>query len=139
MQFDFSMFKATLLLYERRLGEAEQALRHLMGTKLTPAQSEQAERVLDAIHLSVVASLDQAGRQLQLLLHRYHAEHGKYPSELSLDGLSGGDPTVQRDITGSLSGIEDYRATGEAFSVVVVGKDGRTRRRVTERGIEAER
>ena len=36
----------------------------------------------------------------------------------------------------SISSIEGYRATRDTFSFVAVGKDGTSRQRVTERGLE---
>ena len=73
---------------------------------------------------------------LQVWLHASFAEHGKYPASLSLDHLSRAGPAFPGEIANSLSAIEGYQTSGDRFSFVGVGKDGKTRCRVTERTIE---
>ncbi len=136
MQFDFHMLKASLLMNEGRLAEADQTVRQLLGTKLDAARASQVERVLDAIHTSAVAALENGCRLLRVSLEAARAEQGQYPSALSLDNLPLRNPGLESEIAASLSSIESYQPTRDGFSFIAVGKDGKTRRRVTERGIE---
>jgi len=136
MQFDFHMFKANLLMNDRRFAEADQTVRQLLGTKLDAARASQVEHVLDAIHTAVIAGLENGCRLLRVSLEAARAEQGQYPRTLSLDNLPLRDPGLESEITASLSSIESYQPTRDGFSFVAVGKDGKTRRRVTERGID---
>jgi hypothetical protein len=53
-----------------------------------------------------------------------------------VDDLRVPDPAFESQIKESISSIESYRATRDTFSFVAVGKDGTSRQRVTERGLE---
>jgi hypothetical protein len=136
MAFDFYMIKANRLMNDRRLAEAEKTLRGLSAAKLSPAQAGQVERVLDTIHDASIASLENVCRQLLVALQAFHAQDGQYPAALSLNNLPNLDPTFESQIKESISSIEGYRATRDTFSFVAVGKDGTSRQRVTERGLE---
>ncbi len=140
MAFDVHMIKAKQLMNDRRFAEAEKTLRDLSTAQLSPAQAGQVERVLDTIrdttHDASIASLENACRQLLVALQAFRAQDGQYPAALSLNNLPNLDPTFESQIKESISAIEGYRATRDTFSFVAVGKDGTSRQRVTERGLE---
>ena len=142
MQFDFFMLKANRLMQERRLDEAEQTIKGLLKKELTTEQVFLAERVLDGISqaklsqaMSTVAQLQNAARNLQVVLHMHFAEQGKYPPTLSMENLGSIEPSVQNRIRESLAAIEDYRVSDTGFSLLAVGKDGKSRFRVTQDAI----
>lgn len=145
MQFEFFMFKANRLMMDRTLDEAETTLKELVTRKLTPEQTQQAERLLDAISnvrssmaMANAAQMKNACRMLQVLLHRHQVENDSYPEELSLDDLGFAPRSAQDRIKKSLSAIEDYEVTDEGFRFVAVGKSGRSRLRITESEIKEE-
>ena len=80
-------------------------------------------------------ALQSAARALQLAVVSSYVDNGHYPDRLSLD-----DPALSSlHGTGSLRVIErldDYRASQDTFSVIVVAKGSGQRLRVTHRGIE---
>jgi hypothetical protein len=135
MQFDFPMLKAGLLMTERRFTEVDETMRRLLTTDLTAVQTSQVERVLDAVHAAVLASLDSACHRLRVAL-RGGVRPGWPLSKRALAGAParGGSRGPGRD-----RGIPlvDRELSGRGrFSFVAVGKDGKTRRRVTEKGGE---
>ena len=136
MAFDVHMIKANRLINDKRFAEAEKTLRDLSTAELSPAQARQVEQALDTFHDSSIASLENACRQLLVALQAFHAQDGQYPAALSLNNLPNLDPTFESQMKESISSIEGYRATRDTFSFVAVGKDGTSRQRVTERGLE---
>jgi len=139
LRFDFHLVKANRLMMDRRVDEAEQAVRQVLKADLTAEEREQAERMLDgishtqlALAMSNAARVQNVCRMLQVLLKVHHAEQGKYPPTLSLADLKLGDSSSQAQVREALSAIEDYKAAGAQFSFVAVGKDGKTRFRVTD-------
>ena len=136
MAFELPMIKANRLKNDRRFSEAEKTLKDLPTARLNPAQADQLERVRDAMHEANIASLENGCRQLVVALQAFHAQDGQYPAVLSLTNLPNLDPTFESQIKESISSIEGYRATRDTFSFVAVGKDGTSRQRVSERGLE---
>ncbi len=138
MQFDLYALRATRLMMDRRLHEAEQTVREALRKDLTQEQIFQLERMLDGISnaklsqaMSSFAQLQSIARNLHVLLEMHHAENGRYPASLSLDDLRLGDPSIQNRIREALLAIEDYQVSDNRYSFVAVGKDGKTRLRVT--------
>jgi predicted Zn-dependent protease len=143
MQFDFDMFKATQLMMDNRYEEAEQTIREVMTRELTLQQAENAERLLDGLTnakrghaISRIQSMKAACHRLYLLLTRYRVENDNYPEHLNLHSLDFVDSASERALQKSLSAIEDYQASKKGFSLTAVGKDSRTRIRITQDGVE---
>jgi hypothetical protein len=143
LQFDFYMFKATQLMMDGDLDNAEQAVREVMTNDLTVQQTEHAENLLDGLSkarhskaMSQVHSRRAACQRLHVNMAVYYVEYDGYPENLSIDSLDFMDSTSQRFIRKNLSAIEDYEVSKRNFSLVAVGKDGKTRFRVTQDGVE---
>lgn len=84
---------------------------------------------------SSTARLQSACRGLQTALAMFQAESGEYPNELSLENLKFAPPAVRSAAKEAILKIEDYRADENGYSFVAVGKDEKTRLRVTPNAI----
>lgn len=143
LKSDFPFSKAQQLMAAGRFDEAERAARELLATDLPPPQADAAERLLDSIAMArnvseraAVARVMSAGQVLRVCLQARFAERSAYPSQLSLEALDLGDPSAEAQVRKALSAIEGYTASENGFSLVAVGKDGKTRVRVSGEGVE---
>jgi len=143
LKFDFPFFKAQQLMAAGDFDEAERTARRLLANRVAPPQSDAIERLLDAIaaarkaaERAAMGRAMSAGQVLRVCLQSLFAERGAYPSQLSFEALELGDPTAEAQVRKALSAIEEYVASGSGFSLVAVGKDGKTRVRVSGEGVE---
>ena len=142
LAFDFHKLKVSRLLLTGDTEGAAAAARQLVGGDAGEDQTAAAQQLLDATAMAELGArmtrttaLQSAARALQVAVVSSYVDNGHYPDRLSLDG-----PVLSplRD-TGSLRVIErldDYRATQDTFSVIVVAKGSGQRLRVTHGGLE---
>jgi hypothetical protein len=142
LAFEFHKLKASRLLLTGDTDGAAAAARQLLGGEAGEDQVAAAQQLLDATSIAELGArmnrttaLQSAARALHVAVVSSYADNGQYPDRLSLD-----DPVLSTLLdTGSLRVIErldDYRATHDTFSVIVVAKGSGQRLRVTHRGIE---
>jgi hypothetical protein len=142
LALEFHKMKASRLLLTGDPEGAALAARRLLGGDVGAEQMGAAQQLLDAAAMAELAgrmtrttALQSAAKALQLAVVSAYVDNGHYPERLSLD-----DPTLASlHDTGSLRVIEqleDYQATADTFSVIVVAKGSGQRLRVTHRGIE---
>jgi len=146
LAFEFAQMKATQLLQQGDTAAADAVLRELTERDLGAAQMVAAQRLLDSttvmgrgMAMTRTTAMMSAARTLQVLLFESYIETGRYPAALTLDSpelasLGKGQPLA--DVVAS---IDDYRATEDAFSLILTGQDPSQRIRVTDRTVEAVR
>lgn len=142
LAFEFHRVKASRLLVAGDAAGAERAARSVIGQPLGDQQQAAAQQLLDAAALATLGTqmtmttaLQSSARTLQVFLHSQYADNGQYPEHLTLE-----DPQLSQLLDlgalGAIGALEDYKATPDTFSVVVVGKGTGQRLRITQRGIE---
>ena len=92
LAFDFHQVKASRLLVMGDSAGAEAAARGLLGKVRGDDQMTAAQQLLDAAAMATLGArmtrttaLQSAARTLQVFLHSYYADNGRYPERLSLD------------------------------------------------------
>jgi hypothetical protein len=143
LAFEFPQMKATRLLQKGDTEGAQAVLRALTKQDLTADQMAAAQRLLDstsvvgmANQMTRTTAIKSAARVLQVFLHAAYAENGQYPATLTLDSPELASLRGGGGLGDVVARIDDYRATADTFSLVLVGKDPRQRIRITQNGIE---
>jgi len=143
LAFEYPQLKATRLLQKGDSAGAEAVLRKMTQTELSEDQMAATQRLLDAASIAGTGAMmtrttamKSAARALHVFLLSSYMDNGQYPAALTLDSPELASLRDGGSLGDVVASIDDYRATRDTFSLILVGKDPRQRIRVTQTGIE---
>ena len=141
LSFEFHQLKASQLLLKGDTTGARAAAAELRNLPLDETKRSEAERLLDsvgmvdsAIRMTRTTALQSAARAIHVALISSFMEEGRYPDAFNLDS-----PVLANlrntGLLRTVSGISDYVAKGDEFSLIVTGQNGE-RMRITNAGLD---
>jgi hypothetical protein len=143
VHFEFYMHAAQQYLLGREYEKGEAFLAKVELENLEPVEKERLHSILDtfataknAKQQASAAQFKGACRALFLTLVKHRAHNGSFPTEGTLETLSGLDPRNRILIKDIFSKVEGYKSDGQTFSMTAVGAGGEHTCKITDQGVE---